>query len=1122
MSTDATFITNEKDKKLKDRLVTLINDSKELKFLVGFFYFSGISELYDSLKKNPTAQVDVLVGLNVDSTIHGLVEYGDDTKSLTNDEIFDKVLYSLYKSINSDHFDTESFYQQVKFFIELILNDKLRIRKTREPNHAKLYIFKIKDDLKHLKNSFMITGSSNLTKSGLYTQGEFNVEISDYGTNEAEKYFDDLWLKSVRLTEEPIYKEKLVELIKKKTLVTDITPFEAFTLVLKTYIDLQNQKQVKPSLKELLIKKGYKPYKYQLDAVSQALTIIENNYGVIISDVVGLGKSIIAGMIVKSLGKRGIIICPPGLIGDDNKTSGWQKYKEDFELYDWEVRSCGLENLQKTLALIKENPEYEVIIVDEVHRFRNQDTEAYETLSNICRDKLVLLLTATPFNNTPADIFSLLKLFIIPGKSQITLDNDLTNKFRGFNQSFKKLSNIKKNFKSLDKDKRDSALSDYESLFGSNEVDLVKVKERSKYLSKSIRQVIEPVLIRRNRIDLKKDPEYSKEVIDLSEIHDPHEALFELNEKQSDFYDRIISQYFGENGDFYGAIYRPFIYETGIAGVAEGDLTMEQNREALMQSNLYDFMRRLLIKRFESSFGAFQDSIQNFLSINLKVQQFIIKTGEFILDRKLINDIWDDSIDDIGKALADYQKLLDQNEHPKTDKVYKIKDFKLKNKFLTAIQSDINLFKKILAELESLDLVNNDPKFNKLSSQLKEIIEAPHPKSEPQRKVVIFTEYVDTAKYLEKRLDQVFNGQFLTVAGGLSKAVLEQILQNFDAMYKGTHKDQYKFLLATDKISEGFNLNRAGSVINYDIPWNPTRVIQRVGRINRIGKKVFAYLDIYNFFPTLQGSEFVKSREIAAQKMFMIHNTLGEDAKIFEPDEEPSAASLFKKVMANPDTMEDTSFQTKIRQKYFAIAADNPEVIKRISELPARVKVAKNYTQSNVLVFIRKGLGFFIRGKLNDDKLVSDQLFEDTLAMIECSKDEKAMHHSPGFWQNYLDIKDYQYKSYNPTSDVSVEKKALNNIKTLINNHPEEISDLLPFLRTLLEDMKEYKTLSDYTVRRISNLKTVNPSDKDLNHLKDGISGIRKELGDDYLEKIKAKLGKTQNEVIIAIENIKG
>lgn len=1116
----STFITNSETKKLKSRIAELIANSRELRFLVGFFYFSGIRELYEELEKNPEVQLDVLVGLNVDRLNYELIEYGDPKKKLTDGERVNRFFQSVSSSINSDDFDTQEFYEQIKFFINLIKQDKLRIRKTVDPNHAKLYIFKLKGEAKTVKPTIIITGSSNLTKAGLMTQNEFNVEISDYGTKEAEDYFNQLWEPATRITEIKSYKEKLIDLIENKTLIVNVTPFEAFVYVLKNYIDTQNLEKVKQSLIELLEKKGYKPYKYQLDAVSQALTIIKNPdspNGLIVSDVVGLGKSVIACLIARSLGRRGIVICPPGLIGDDNKKSGWQKYREDFGLHDWEIRPCGLENLYRVLQLVRDNNEYEVVIIDEVHRFRNQDTEAYEVLSNICRNKVVILLSATPFNNSPADIFSLLKLFVVPGKSKISLDNDLASKFKEYSRTFKKLANIKKNYQSHDNQKRDKALTDYESLFGSRNVDLQKVRDRTKYLSQSIRQVIEPVVVRRNRIDLKKDPEYSKEIYELSEVKDPEELFFELTNEQLEFYEKNLNTYFCENGQFKGAIYRPFIYEVGLnKKTVEGS---EENFEFQSQNQLYDFMRRLLVKRFESSFGAFKQSIKNFYDVTEKVQSFIKNSGnKFILDRKLLVSIFEEDIDDIESALLAYEQKLGEGNYPKSYKVYNVNSFKDKGKFLDDIESDKRLFSSILKELDNLDLVGNDPKFKSLVEGISRILNFGRHVSEPERKVIVFTEYMDTAKYLEDKLEKEMPGKVLSVTGDLSNSKIDEILENFDANYK-QQKDGYRVLLATDKISEGFNLNRAGAIINYDIPWNPTRVIQRVGRINRISKKVFDNLYIFNFFPTVTGAEHVRSKQIAAEKMFLIHNTLGEDAKIFDPDEEPTAAKLYKRIMENPEKTEEESFPTKLRRLYSEFSTKHPEVIEKTNSLPRRIKVAKKFAEYSLSVFMRKGLGFYIRGLAKNSEVVEDVPFEVAFPLIECNKKEKALPLSREFWEKYVKIKEYREQTRAATSETSIEVRARNTLRTLLSNPLKQLNGQLQFIRILLEDITEFKTLSDYTMRRIANLKTLNPTDEEKGKIGEELNRLKKELGGDYLAEIKEKLGDLKSEVIVAIEN---
>ena len=1112
-----TFITNSKsNRNLKNRLTELISTSKELKFLTGFFYFSGINELYESLKNKPEILINILVGLNADQTIHGLVEYADNTKGLSDKEKFVRFLKSISVSINSDNFDTQHFDQQIKFFINLIKQDRLKIRKTYDPNHAKLYLFNIEGEPKIIRESLFITGSSNLTASGISYQDEFNVEISDYGTEDAEKYFDNLWDDAVKITEHPEFRHKFIRFLEQETFIADVTPFEAYALILKNYIDSQRQKRLKPSLQDLLIKKGYIPYKYQLDAVGQALTIIENYNGVIISDVVGLGKSIIASLVVKNIGKRGVIICPPLIIGDENKKTGWQKYKEDFGLYDWEIRSLSIESLQKTLELVRDNEEYEVVIIDEVHRFRNQDTKAYDILANICKNKIVILLTATPFNNTPNDIFSLLKLFIVPGKSNITLNNNIDIKFREYKRVFADLSHIKKNHNSSDSKKRQKAIALYEGLFGSRDIDLRKVKERSKILSGNIRSVIEPIMIRRNRIDLKKDPEYSKEIYELSDVKDPCELFFELSKEQADFYDLVIDSYFGENGRFTGAIYRPFFYEVELKDPDKIEGSRE-NFEYLSQANLFDFMRRLIVKRFESSFGAFEQSINNFESITRIVLEFIKKSGgKYILDRDLIDKIYVYDIDEIEEELKKFEEKLSQGNYPKSNKIYDVYKFVHKDKFLADIESDLILFKEIKEKLSKLNLVDNDPKLKKLFSTITDILKS---KSNPKRKLVIFTEYIDTSKYLKNALDKEFSGKFVAVTGSLTKSQIDEILRNFDVSYE-KQEDQYNILLTTDKMSEGFNLNRAGAIINYDIPWNPTRVIQRVGRINRISKKVFDELYIYNFFPTIQGADIIKSRQIASDKMFLIHNTLGEDSKIFEQDEEPSPAGLFRKIMDNPETQEMESFQTNIKRRYFDIKTKYPEVIKRIEALPPRIKVAKRFDYNNTVVFIRKGLGVFIKGILNENNDIEELAFENAVGLVECQYDEPAIPLSDAFWEDYQNIRSYKEKNNARANEQSLERKAVNNLRTLMNVKVPELDIFMPLMRNLIEDILEYKTLSDYTLRRISNLNSQANNQEDIKSLCEELMQIQNDLGKDYLEQIKEKARLARNEIIVAVENI--
>lgn len=1117
------FITNSGAENLRNRLAELINKSEELKFLVGFFYFSGIRELYSELKKNPKVIVNVLVGLNVDEFNYQLIEYADtDNKNghLSNEEISQNFFGSLKKSINTEKFDNKEFYEQVRFFVDMIKDDRLVIRKTFKPNHAKLYIFKLQSEQIGRKTLF-ITGSSNLTSFGLTTQEEFNVEISDYGFENAEKYFDILWSEAVKITENDSLKKRLIELIEKETLVKKITPFEAFVLVLKAYLDSFEKKEIDQSLIKRLEENGYIPYLYQLDAIRQALAIIENNNGVILADVVGLGKTIIACSVAKELGKkRGIIICPPGLMGDPRKKdSGWNMYKEQFGLYDWEVWSLG--DLEKLQEFVKKAKDIEVVIIDEAHRFRNQDTKNYEYLKNICRNKQVILLTATPFNNRPGDILSLLKLFITPKKSSITLESNLVDRFKSFKGSFDRLGYIKKHWNSSNEQKRKKAHDYYETFFGEKFNTLAspeKVKQRSKYLAKQIRDVIEPVTIRRNRLDLERNPYYKKEVKNLSKVADPKEWFFELSKDQSEFYDRVIGTCFGdpdEGGKFRGAIYRPFEYEKARERIFEDKLTGKENFEFYSQRNLYDFMRRLLVKRFESSFGSFEQSLKNFKHITESVLKFIEKTESYILDRSLLERIYDKEPEEIEQHLKDYIEKINAGQYPKNHKIYKLSGLKYKDEFLADIHSDLALFNEVLKSLHELNLVKNDPKTFCLIQSIKSQF-----KKEPKRKIIIFSEYLDTVKYLEPRLKKIFGDRLLTIAGDL-KPKIPAINKNFDASYE-KQENKYDILLSSDKISEGFNLNRAGMVINYDIPWNPVRVIQRVGRINRISKKVFEALYIVNFFPTERGSELVQSREIASNKMFLIHNTLGEDAKIFDIDEEPRAADLYNRIQQNPDKLEEESFYTTILKEFEKIKQSHPDLISNLNSFPSRIKVAKKFIENELLVFFKKGRIYLYGAKYGEDNKhdIFQATLEEAFEKISCGPEEKSVELSEKFWNVYEDIKNFRDHRTGPANEQSLEQQAINNLKTFIyHKHEDEVIQLKDFLKTLLEDITDYGTLSDYTLRRIANL--MSNTKEDLQKSLREIEDLKNELGIDYLEKEKVRQKNLTKEIIVAIENQK-
>ncbi|HQH15489.1 MAG TPA: C-terminal helicase domain-containing protein, partial [Smithella sp.] len=577
-----------------------------------------------------------------------------------------------------------------------------------------------------------------------------------------------------------------------------------------------------------------------------------------------------------------------------------------------------------------------------------------------------------------------------------------------------------------------------------------------------------------------------------------------------------IEQYFGDidnGGRFKGAIYRPFEYKEG----KTEKLDEKGNRQYIQQRNLFDFMRRMLVKRFESSFGSFKQSIINFQRITTTAQVFIKRTQEYILDRALLERIYQANDDEIEKQLQEYEEKINRGEYPKNHERYKLKDFKERDKFEADIQSDLDLFAEILEELDKLELVKNDPKTACLIQNITRQLNEKPSSGEPRRKIIIFSEYVDTVLYLKKEMTKHFGEKMLVVAGDLTAAKIGQINKNFDASY-AEQENQYDILLTSDKISEGFNLNRAGMVINYDIPWNPVRVIQRVGRINRISKKVFDELYIVNFFPTEQGAELVKSREIAANKMFLIHSALGEDAKIFDVEEEPTPAGLYKRIQQNPDELEEESFYNKALRELIRIKKEHPEILENLENYPPRVKVAKPFTEDELLVFFKKGRMYVSTLPYSEGKPAPEsKSFEEVFDKVMCAPEEKALPLSENFWPAYEAVKNHKPYMPGATSEQSLEQRALVRLNNLINNvQAPELMPYKDFLRTLREDILHYGTQSEYALRRISNFSS---DEKRIGGTVDEIRQLQKELGRDYLARAIAGQKKLQKDIIIAMEN---
>ena len=198
-------------------------------------------------------------------------------------------------------------------------------------------------------------------------------------------------------------------------------------------------------------------------------------------------------------------------------------------------------------------------------------------------------------------------------------------------------------------------------------------------------------------------------------------------------------------------------------------------------------------------------------------------------------------------------------------------------------------------------------------------------------KSIIFTESAETANYLVKNLQDVFPNQIIYFSGGSSRAEREILMENFDANTKNI-KNDFKLLITTDVLAEGANLHQANVVINYDIPWNPTRIMQRVGRINRVDTK-HDKIYTYTFFPTEQSNEQIKLKESAEAKIQAFITLLGTDAKLLTEGEVPEGHSLFSKILSKKmieGEENDEETELKYLQEIRKIRDEKPDLFEKI------------------------------------------------------------------------------------------------------------------------------------------------------------------------------------------------
>ena len=1060
------FITNEKVL-LSEIVENIIPSTKNLYFLVGFFYFSGFERLYKSLQDK---HLRILIGMAVEKDIFNKVKQYEilAENSSSRGEIKEDFYKSFVEIYNeTDFFDSEEKTEAFRVFLEKIQDGSLEIKKTLHPNHAKLYLFENSDEHSQGGNfpGTLITGSSNLSISGLESQNEVNIVSRDeHFYNEGKELFDRLWESAVDVICKNTKDEFWVKVIKNIWYEKLPKPYLIYLRVLEEYFSTKTDDQLR--LPSEITDGQYIDLKYQIEAMERAIQVIKKHNGVLIADVVGLGKSIIASVVAHTLNYKTVIIAPPHLLHQ------WDDYQFDFN-FNAKVYSSG-----KIEQALEENDDEEekLIIIDEAHKYRNEQTIDYGYLHRLCQGNKVALLTATPFNNKPQDIFAMIKLFQIPSRSTIQTVDNLSHQFRY----------LIREYKNIQKEQKDKSSPEHE------------LKKRIEAVAKRIRDILDPLVIRRSRIDLEEIDEYwddlQKQDITFPEVLPPELLSYDLEELTRTYQETLSKIAPPDEGGFIGARYKPATY------LKNPDEHAKQIKEEFGDTNLFrqsqinlaKFMKRLLVSRFESSVFAFRSTLNSMIKSSETVLRWYTKFEKVPIYKKgTIPDI--DSLnvatgEDIDPELRDIY-LEEELEEDRAKGLYLFPAQDLGEQFITDLKADIELLTNIRDEWfkdnpNSEDPIFRDPKLDSIREELQLKLT-----SEPARKIVIFSEYADTVNHLYENLKDDLR-IFRYTSKHSTKTNKRIIRQNFDAGAK-KQKNKYDVLVATDAISEGVNLNRAGLVINYDIPYNPTRVIQRVGRINRVNKKVFEELNIYNFFPTATGESEIRKKEITTLKMQMIQAILGEDTRVLTPDGD--VQSYFQEQYRKEwQAQEEKSWDTDYRKELNRVKRKHPDLIKQARQIPKRTRIRRTEkkNESGVMLYGKKaGESAFKIGKGSEPDDVSAVGVESAFALFKAQPGEEAQEVSDTFEAIYQNTKRHLFTRRERVRKNQGIVQALEMIKALKQVKPEHI-DYLKDLETVISELD---ALPDRFAKQVRGI--------DSENLDRAIVELKEEVPHSYLTK---------------------
>jgi len=813
----------------------------DLSIAVGYFYLSGFEKILAGLEQNESYKTDqykegtirFIMSPRTDKPTGTVLTLGHEENSEINTK---ELARSALREFEADlkHIDADTAAK----FLFLLKNRYIQVKLyTKDFFHAKAYIARVVQN--NIDHHYSIVGSSNFSASGLTSNRELSMVSKDEQKYDALKnWFDIIWNSEAELFNEDLL--KIIEasgLTKKEPgqiqfLPVYLTPFEMLTYLVSHYLGrhIIDQLQEADQLAE-----------FQRIGSENIVHKLERYEGAIVADSVGLGKTFTAGEVIRryhSEGKNIILVLPPKLL-DQWKTTLANHFSvlesetvvfiSMGELSQWEPVE-----VSRKLKNIK----FDLIVVDEAHRARNTDTDLYKNLKELhpkTGRAHVILLTATPLNNSVHDLKNLLAL--------CTQETTLTNA----GLVFKAFDVFEKHTRELRKGKK---LSEIEK-----DPEYIQARDQ-------IKDILNHTMLLRMRSTIREKYNNIRIAGKPLVFKDP------TVEKITYSYDATYHNLFDSAGKLLEKLTLPHI----ILSNPKGGKTL---------THLYQL---LLFKRLESSIYAFYISLQRIIE------------KEKILLEEIDNEDWEALIEKYNKKVfedeeASFFDTVEENELRKQRIEKGNPEFSTeikKDDIEKWIDEDIELIRAFIQEHITSKLEEPDNPLSLRDEKIDLFIQKLQ--TTRYRKALVFTQFISTAEYIHYKLKKSEKHSLLGLRFDFTHGSddgLNQKLNRFAPIGRNANmpeKDQLDLLVTTDVLAEGVNLQDADLLINFDLPWNPMRIVQRVGRVNRIGSE--NQVRVLNFAPDRFLDSFLNLLNILYSKIKQVTILLGKEMAILSSEEE--------------------------------------------------------------------------------------------------------------------------------------------------------------------------------------------------------------------------------------------